>query len=124
MADCPHPSGAYVTVQSSVMSRSIGYRCMSCGATIDPPTAAPPVSWKSCDVCWDSHGCELPEGHSGPLHCCLYLNPPTEPCSLILWSDGEGWVRWDDGERVGPVRAFHALAENPWSVEAEIGAPK
>jgi hypothetical protein len=53
------------------------------------------------------------------------INPPAEPCSLILWDDEENaWVRWDSGERVGPVRAFHALAPDPMAASAEIGAPE
>ncbi len=80
---------------------------------------------KGCDVCWNTHGCDLPDGHGGPLHHCLMINPPAEPCSLILWDDEENaWVRWDSGERVGPVRAFHALAPDPMAASAEIGAPE
>ena len=75
-----------------------------------------PVEKADCDVCWDSHGCGLPEGHGGPVHICLSA---AGPCSLILWDDEDGWVRWDDGERVGPVRAFHALAGEP----DEVGTP-
>lgn len=68
---------------------------------------------RTCDVCWNSHGCDLPEGHGGPLHHCLDIDAP---CSMILWSQGEGWVRWDKGERVGVVEPFHACSDDPvWS---------
>lgn len=57
-----------------------------------------------CWVCWNSHGCALPDGHGGRVHQCI---DGGEPCSMILLTNGE-WIRWDSGERVGPVRAFHA----------------
>ena len=78
---------------------------------------------QNCDVCWNTHGCDLPAGHGGPLHHCLLLGTESEPCSLILWDPEDGWVRWDAGERVGPVRAFHALAADPMAANAEIGEP-
>jgi hypothetical protein len=75
----------------------------------------------TCDVCWDTHGCDLPAGHGGPEHFCLAVD---QPCSEIYWDSKENqWIRWDQGEKVGPVRAFHALAEDPFSPEADVGTP-
>lgn len=73
----------------------------------------------TCDVCWNSHGCGMPEGHGGPLHHCLDLGVGSSPCSLILWDDEDGWVRWDGDERIGKVRAFHALTPD----SEKVGAP-
>ncbi len=78
-----------------------------------------------CDVCWNTHGCDLPKDHGGVLHHCLLLGTDPEPCSLILWDEEEGaWIRWDAGERIGPVRAFHARALDPMAASATVGEPE
>ncbi len=70
-----------------------------------------------CDVSWNSHGCGLPDGHDGPLHLCVSWHP-TEPCSMIIWSELEqAWERFDHGELVGTVRAFHSRTD------ADVGRP-